>query len=450
MSLDLDRHDTICALATGREDAALAIFRVSGRDAEKVLDAVFRPYAQGPVAPFVARVGRLVDADGAVLDEVVCTYFAAGRSYTGEPSFELSVHGGHAVKRAAQARLVEAGCRLAEPGEFTLRAVLTGRLDLAQAEAVEDVIKAKTQTASQAALQSLAGGLGDAVQRIRDDIVDVLAELEARLDFPDEPLGEAEQDRLAQTLDRALAESTALLGTARFGLKLTEGARVLLYGVPNAGKSTLLNGLCGEEKALVHDVPGTTRDVLEGLADIGGVACTVVDVAGVRRGPDLDPVEKMGIARAEAEWRRADVVVCLCPPGVDRAAAAELVLDDERPVLFVRSKADLDPGAAGFDLSVSAATGAGLAELRARVASFWGEQGDSADEVLLTRARHHAEMEACRAALGEARAALAQSMPGEVVAGELRRAGAAIDRLVGQDLDEDVLDVIFSRFCIGK
>lgn len=463
-TFDLERKDTICAPATAPGTAALAVVRVSGRDADAVLAKVFVKKRPGPHRPFVATLGTVVDASApaparAALDEAVCVRFPDGRSYTGEPGFELSLHGGRSRVESALRSLVAAGCRLAEPGELTLRAVLTGRLDLAAAEAVEDLVNARTDEAARAALRTLQGALGDALAPLREALVDVLAELEARLDFPDEELGEAASGALVTRLEDALARARRLLASATLGRRLSEGARVVLYGLPNAGKSTLLNALVGEERALVHDTPGTTRDVLEAEVALGGVPAVLVDVAGVREGSDLHPVEALGIARAKKELERADLQLLVVDGSALGASAdAAALATSARPdALVVVTKADrparepLSPALQARALVVSAHDGSGLDELRATLAERLTGGADAArDEVLLTRERQRAEVERVEQGLAEALSALQALAPHEVVASELRRAGAALDRLLGRSLTEDVLDVVFSRFCIGK
>jgi tRNA modification GTPase len=479
MSFDLARQDTICALATPAAVAALAVVRVSGADADAVRARVFSP-RRGPQRPFVASLGDVRSPDGGVIDEALCTAFPQGRSYTGEASFELSLHGSPLRVRATLDALVAAGCRLAQPGELTLRAVLTGRMDLCAAEAVDDVVHARSDGAARAALRALRGGLRARIEPVREALIDALAEIEARLDFPDdvadEPLGDDLRGVDGETggvmgggtggeIAAALADASAalddLLATARWGRRLNEGARVVLYGAPNAGKSTLLNALLGEERALVHEEPGTTRDVLEAPFELGGVAVTLVDVAGVRPLEEAGAVERLGIARAQGERARADLVLALVPLTEPDAAGAARALGGDLAVL---TKADLlaPPGAerslpskeaeeeAPDLVVVSARTGAGLERLRARIeARLLADRVDD-EEALLMRERQVEEVRAAREGLEAARQALRDKLAGEVVASELRRAARALDRLLGRDIDVDVLDRIFSRFCIGK
>jgi tRNA modification GTPase len=447
--LDLERRDTICALATPPGRGALAVVRVSGPRAFGLRDEVFRPRRARVPRAATAVLGDVVcPQKRTVLDEALCTSFFAPRSFTGEDLVEFTLHGSPLVVELVLSALVHAGCRPAAPGEFTLRAVLTGRMDLAAAEAVETVIGARSVAALHAAQRALRGGLAEALSLPRGALVDVLAELEARLDFPDEPLGGADRDRLGALLVTARESVARLLAAAPRGRRLVEGARVVLYGPPNAGKSTLLNTLVGYERALVHEQPGTTRDVIEAHGELSGVDCVFVDVAGIREDDDgvpLHPVEKAGVQRAHREVARADIVVVLAPP-----EAPFLSVDVPVPVLKVRSKADLGAVAGDADLVVSAATGVGIEVLRRRLAALLGDAGVVDDEAVVQTARQQRALQEAADALVGGLEAWHAFLPDEVTCSELRRAARALDAVVGRDVSVDVLDLVFSRFCIGK
>lgn len=445
---DLQARDTIVALATPRGRSAIAVVRISGPLAFTLRDQVFRRRRSGAWPAFVAVRGDVFtvgDAgDAVVIDDALAVSFPGPRSYCGEDMVEFSLHGSPLIVDTLVSRLLALGARPAEPGEFTLRAVLHGRLDLAAAEAVDAVVAARTGTALLAAQRALRGGLRAAIEPVRAACVDVLAELEARLDFPDDELGGADRHALHQRLLSASAALVRLEGSAHWGRRLAEGARVVLYGAPNAGKSTLLNALCGHDRALVHEDPGTTRDVVEAEVNIAGVACVVVDVAGVRDGV-LHPVEARGIEKAKAEVERADVVVVLSPPDEPRFPPPI-----HSRLIEVDSKADLAGPHDSGRLQISAATGVGLPALMSAIARALAGAHLGDDEALVQTARQEQAVREARQATDDAIAAFAAGVPDEVVCSDVRRAARALDRLLGRDVSADVLELVFTRFCIGK
>jgi tRNA modification GTPase len=458
MAFDLSRQDTICAPATARGRAAIAVVRWSGRAAFAVRDGIFRRRRSGAAPAALAVRGDVVGDDGAVIDDALCTSFPGPHSVTGEDVVELSVHGGTLIQELVLERLVTLGCRVAEPGEFTLRAVLNGVIDLAAGEAVEAVVGARTTQALAAAQRALRGGLSQSLAPGRERLVDALAELEARLDFPDEPLGDANRTALVTSLTQAGAGLRALVAQARRGRRLQDGARVVLWGAPNAGKSTLLNALVGHERALVHHEPGTTRDAIEAWLDVDGVPVVVVDVAGVRDASadaSIHAVEAHGIERARAEVSRADVVVLVQPPGGVAPPPLPDGVTDTARVLRVARKCDLvpvdtlmaDAAAHAFDVVLSAHSGVGLDRLLVRLAEDLGQDGEAP---LVHTARQEQALRDAANAIDDAVVAVADALPDELACSELRRAARAIDTLLGGDVGEDVLNAIFSRFCIGK
>ncbi len=452
MSLDIARVDTICALSSAVGAGAIAIVRMSGRNTEAIFTQIFRK--KGAVTPLTAMHGEIVNAEGEIVDDVMSVLYPATKGFTGEPSCEIFCHGNQIIIQEILDLICHHGARLAEPGEFSLRALLNGKIDLAQAESIADLIHAKSSAAKKVALRGVQGGLRQKTSGLRESIISVLAEIEARMDFPDEDLGGYDRSHLTQSIENAITTLQAMLANAHQALKLHEGARIVICGQPNAGKSTLLNRLCGEERAIVHETAGTTRDVIEAHVTLGGVPVVMVDVAGIREVDDHNHIEKIGITKAHQELERAHLVIWLADCTMDEpfgdARIAEALQAIDAPIVQVLNKAELlaTPSSAAH-LCISAKLGHGISDLLAVLTRHL--IGDAmSNEIYFTRARQKEELEEALASFTEARDALTSGQVDEVVTSELRNAGLAFDRLFGTELSEDVLDRIFSQFCIGK
>jgi tRNA modification GTPase len=458
--------DTIAAVATPRGEGGIGVLRVSGPAALRIAQRLFRPsrvVAYRPRRSHTLTHGHVVaPADGAIVDEVLTAYFRAPNTYTGEEMVEIHAHGGPLVLNAILRLVCQEGARLAHPGEFTQRAFLNGRMDLAQAEAVADVIRAKTEGSLRAAGAQLRGALSREVEALREVLVGVLAEVEARIDFPDEELDfEPGETLLTKTLGarRRIAD---LLRDAAQGRILRDGLHVVIVGKPNVGKSSLLNALLKEDRAIVTEVPGTTRDVIEDYINLRGVPLRISDTAGVR--DTLDPVEREGVARS---WKRADeadllLVVLDRSRALDADDLALLHRCRERPSLVVVNKSDLpaawdaaclaapDSRAAPV-VSMSLKTGAGLDQLiEGLLATAMGSQALGADPPLVTNLRHQKALEDADRALEHVADSLRAAMSPEFVALDLRGALQALGLIVGETATDDILDRVFSQFCIGK
>lgn len=434
---------TIVAIATGPAAGGIGIVRVSG---DQCLEVVRRlcPAAPGVLPPREAVFTRFVGADQSLLDEGLVLFFPGPHSYTGENVVEFQVHGAPRLLQLllASALTVE-GVRLAEPGEFTRRAFMSGRIDLARAEAVADLIAATSNSAVQAAALQLVGGLSQRIEEIRAPLVALHADLEAALDFPEE----SEDIELDATprLEAAAQGVEQLLSAGHSGALIRRGARVVLYGPVNAGKSTLFNRLVGDARAIVDSEPGTTRDALEARLELEGLGVTLVDTAGLRGAPGR--IEAIGIERTRQALASADLAVLVMAPGAGPAETSQWraeVAAARR--LDVSGKADLSPGPAD-QLAVSGETGAGVAELRAAILATLAP-GD-ASGVLISSERHLFCLTTARAALERALAAAKVSTL-EVVAGEVGLALTALGDITGRDVSADLLNAIFARFCIGK
>ncbi len=431
--------DTIAAVASAPGTGAIGIVRVSGPDALGVADGLFR----GRRAPSATPGGRFlhgyfVDARGETLDDGLCLVYRAPHSYTGEDAVEFQVHGSPAVLERLLAEALAAGARVARPGEFTLRAYLAGRLDLAQAESVLALVNAQTDSARRQGSLGLAGALTRRVEGIAARLTRVLAALSALLDYPEE--GVPEEDREGP-LREAEADLAALVATSRAGRLASRGARLALIGRPNAGKSSLLNALLGYERSIVTATPGTTRDYLEAGLELLGLPITLIDTAGLR--DTADTIEAAGVVQARRLADAADLVLVLEDGSVPREAPPH-DLPPER-ALRLRTKVDLpaawrDPAS----LDVSAVTGEGLPALRAALAERL--LGDAAhSEVWLGSER---QADAARRALAHVQAA--RVLPDDLAGIELEEALTALAELTGRSVPDDVLDAVFANFCVGK
>jgi len=451
----------IAAIATPPGRGGVGVVRVSGADLSPLIAGIVGK----ALVPRVATLATFRDAAGAPLDRGLAVHFSAPHSYTGEEVLELQGHGGPSVLRLLLARCVELGARLAEPGEFTRRAFLNGKLDLAQAESVADLIDASTATAARAAARSLTGEFSREVRALVAAVTELRMYTEATLDFPEEDVEFLAAGDVRGRLAGIRTRVDRALGRARTGALLREGLAVVLVGRPNVGKSSLLNGLAREEAAIVTPIPGTTRDTVERVVEIAGIPLTVVDTAGLRATDDA--VERLGIERTWAAVDRADLVLLL----VDASAAAAPLHDEDRAILarlpaalprvVVHNKCDLagvaprvaaadEAGAAGRHVWLSAKTGEGLALLEAEVLAAVGAEG-VIEDTWLARERHVAALRAAAEHLAAAaRHVVMMPPPIELFAEELREAQAALAEITGEFTADDLLGVIFGRFCIGK
>lgn len=450
--------DTICALATPPGTGGLGVIRLSGPSAFAIADAVTVSPRNTPSASYAGHTlhrAKVMDTGGETIDDVLLAVFHAPRSYTGEDVVEVSAHGGPVPLRRILARLLDCGARLARPGEFTQRAFLHGKMDLAQAEAVGDIIAAQTDEAHRLAQRQGEGRLSRQVAQIRDIILGVLARIEASIDFP-EDVGELDTSFCENELCRADTQIATLLQTADRGILYRQGLKVVLAGRPNVGKSSLLNALLRAARAIVTPIPGTTRDVIEETLNLRGIPIRALDTAGLRETEDL--VERLGVERTRESLAGADFVLLVLDATVgetpeDAALRAELAT---RPHLVVWNKWDLVAPPApnnGGAIPVSAATGWNIEALEDAIAEavLGGQAAPSESEAaVVTHARHRHALEAARASLTEARGTLAAGLPADFVAIDVRGALTALGEITGETATEDVIAEIFSRFCIGK
>jgi tRNA modification GTPase len=466
--------DTIVAVATPPGRGGIGVVRISGPDARAIAGAILSlgspleprratwTTARHPGRPSPAPSGSGAAGEreaGAAIDEVIATFFPGPRSYTGDDLVEVSAHGSPVILRTIVCASIDAGARLAEPGEFTLRAFLAGRIDLLQAEAVADLVDAVTPLQARAAFDQLQGTLTGAIGEIDAALFDLIARLEASVDFPEEGYHFLEPGALAGAIDRLRDRTTALLASARRGRLVREGLQVAIVGRPNAGKSSLFNALAGAARAIVTDVPGTTRDLVTEVVDLDGLRVTLVDTAGLREAGD--PIEAEGVSRSKQAQRAADVVVVV----LDRAepltrADLDIIAARADRRVVVANKMD-KPAAwrldalerAGCDaIEISAATGEGMDQLRERLGRALGADIDH-DRPAITNVRHEALVRRADEALTRARAAAladGASLSEEFVLADLQDARDALEEITGRRVTDDLLAQIFGKFCIGK
>ncbi len=435
-----DADDTIAAVASAA-GGGVGIIRISGPRAADIVVRHFQGWPDAPT-PRTLYHGWWVTAAGERVDEGLAVVMPGPRSYTGEDVVELHLHGGAlGLKRAVEV-CYQAGARPAEPGEFTRRAFLNGKLDLTRAEAVADMVAAKTDVALAQARAHLEGGLYALIMTQRDRVLNARARIEVNLDFVDEDVPLIDPETIAEDLRSVSSELRALTDTYRRGRLAREGARVALVGAPNAGKSSLFNALCHEDRAIVTPIAGTTRDTVEEAIVAAGVPLVLVDTAGIRETDD--PVEAAGVGRAKRQVELADIVLHVID-GADTSASAELAPQTAAPILQVRTKADLYPAA-----DVSATTGAGLDALLERIVGALALGEIHGSGLAIGRERQRVALETACDALDRAAALLSQHAPGELAAVDIQDATDALGDLVGLSTIEDVLDRLFSAFCIGK
>ncbi len=441
--------DTIAAVATAQGRGGVGVIRISGREVQILADGILGRIPK----PRHATYANFLDNKGDILDKGIALYFPAPHSYTGEEVLELHGHGGSAVLQMLLQRCIELGARLAQPGEFTLRAFLNNKLDLAQAESVADLIDAHTIEAARSAVRSLSGDFSAAIHALVDGLIYLRMLVEAMLDFPDEEVDVVDLERRDALLKNIRIKLQRTLDTAKQGSLLREGAHVVIAGQPNVGKSSLLNRLSGQDTALVSDIPGTTRDVICQTIQIRGVPLHIMDTAGLRESEDT--VEKLGMARTRETLHRADLILLLLDAcrGItsqDEAIIAGLPMDIPRLLVFnkidlMEDETLLVEGSDPF-VGVSAKTGAGIEDLRGKLLEVigWREQEGGA---FVARERHLRALALAQSHLNQALVVLTSA---ELFAEELRLGQRALSEITGEFTADDLLGEIFNRFCIGK
>ncbi len=452
----LTQSDIICALATPQGLGAIGVVRVSGPGSWKLVSTLFSKNLEKSVSHSI-HFGTIHDPEGALIDEVLVSIFSEGKSYTGEESAEISCHGSPYIQQQLLTALLKSGSRLAEPGEFTQRAFMNGKLDLSQAEAVADLIASQTRRAHEIALNQLRGRFSSELKDLREKLIHFASLVELELDFAEEDVEFADRSELLNLVTEVLAYIRRLIRSFALGNAIRNGVPVAIVGAPNTGKSTLLNQLLGEDRAIVSDIEGTTRDVIEEVLNIDGISFRLIDTAGIREGAET--IEAMGIERSRAKIEQSTIVLCLADGG--KAESVEEVgrwteeLREKYPqktIFRIINKADLggrfpeDPGT----LSISAKHGEGLDELRNKLSEAVKGDFNLADETIVSNARHHEALLRTEESLVKAQTGLQEGITGDFVAMDIRQAMFHLGSITGDISTDDLLGNIFSKFCIGK
>jgi tRNA modification GTPase len=447
---ELNAAETMAAISTPAGEGAIALVRISGSNAIPIADKIFR--GKETPSKFASRVqylGEIVAESGGLIDQVMVSIHRAPASYTGEDLVEISCHGGTLVTAKVLEVCLRRGARSARPGEFTERAFLNGKMDLTQAEAVIDLIRARTDLALRSATEQLEGKLGEQIKGIRDSLVDLLAHVEASIDFSEEGIAPDEGDSLRVRLDSVREQIAALLATADHGRILRDGVRVVIYGATNAGKSSLLNRLLGYERVIVSDAPGTTRDTIEETVNLRGVPVRLLDTAGLRT--STSDIEREGIARTERSLQKADLRLHI----VDRNAAppAHFEQNANGNELLVLNKSDLSEHPEWKDtnaLRVSCVTGDGVGDLENEILSRISKQNLRPENALAINMRHRDCLRRALEACDRARKTLDETFSPEYLSVDLNEALEAVGEVIGTVGVEQILDSVFGQFCIGK
>jgi tRNA modification GTPase len=451
--------DPICALATASGMGAIAVIRISGKGSKALVSKAFSKDLTA-LPTHTVHLGWMLGANGDRLDEVLATLFDHGKSFTGEESVELACHGSTFIQQLLLQRLAELGCRLAEPGEFTKRAFLNGRLDLSQAEAVADLIAAQSKQAHQVALQQLRGRFSSELQQLREQLIQFAALIELELDFGEEDVEFADRTALKLLVAEVLKMVRRLAASFELGNAIKNGVPVAIVGAPNTGKSTLLNQLLGEDRAIVSDIAGTTRDVIEEVLNIEGIQFRLIDTAGIRE--TTETIEALGIERSQQKIEQAKIVLCLADSGnasnlqeTTHWVQSLKTLHPDKNILSILNKVDLNTTVNLNNqeeaLQISALNGEGILELKNKLVQLTLGDYNVQDETIVSNARHHAALLQTAAALERAQEGLYGHTTADFIAMDIREAMRQLGQITGQiDVDTDILGAIFSKFCIGK
>ena len=452
--------ETIAAISTAYGDGGIGIIRISGPESLGILRQVF--VCKGSIASRRMTFGKIVDPDtGDVIDEVLAVFMKGPTTYTGEDVAEINCHGSIVALRKTLALVLRQGARMAEPGEFTKRAFLNGRMDLSQAEAVIDVIKAKADAGYEAALSQMEGTLSRRVREIRAKVLDILVDLTVNIDYPDEDIEQLTYEKLLADLDEVEDNVDALLSTAGAGRMIKEGIRVAIVGRPNVGKSSLMNCLLRQSRAIVTEIPGTTRDTIEEAVSIRNIPVYLIDTAGIRDTQDV--VEKIGIEKTKEAFNNADLIIVIVDAGTPLTEEDRDILGrlSERRSLVLLNKTDLGNTVTPRDITnispnsdvikTCLLTGDGVGEIEDKIeALVYGGQLSQKDSVMVNNVRHEELLRKAKGALNDASVITEAAEALDIIEIDIREAYDYLGEIIGETVSDEVLDEVFSRFCLGK
>lgn len=456
----VQNSDTICALSTANGVGAIAVIRVSGKNALPIVSSIFSKNLE-EVATHTAHFGRIRNGEE-IIDEVLLTVLHGAKSFTGEPTVEIACHGSTYIQQQVLQLLIAKGCRTAQPGEFTMRAFMNGKMDLSQAEAVADLISSQSRRAHQVAMNQLRGSFSNELRDLREKLIHFASLVELELDFAEEDVEFADRTALKALVKEVLVYIQKLIRSFDLGNALKNGVPVAIVGAPNTGKSTLLNQLLGEDRAIVSDIAGTTRDVIEETLNIDGILFRLIDTAGIREGlsdSDSDKIEAIGIERSKQKIQQAQIVLVIADAtqsDVNKVAlwANEIqVTNPDKNVLFIINKSDVLQQNREFTvpyLYLSALTGEGISELSTWMVNQITKGVDIQQEIIVTNARHVEELQKTAVALQAASDGLDNGTTGDFIAMDIRQGMYHLGNITGDISTDDLLGNIFSKFCIGK
>ncbi|MGG7165685.1 tRNA uridine-5-carboxymethylaminomethyl(34) synthesis GTPase MnmE [Clostridium ihumii] len=458
----MNEFDTIVAVATSVGEGGISILRVSGDKALKVVSSIFKgknDRTLEDIKSYTMRYGHIIDENNNYIDEVIVSFMKGPRSFTAEDVVEINCHGGVIATNRVLEAVVKAGARIAEPGEFTKRAFLNGRIDLSQAEAVIDIINAKTELSMKSALMQSEGHISKNIIALREELIQIIAHIEATVDYPEDDLEEVTADGAIEDLKKINEKVEYLLSTANEGKILRDGINTVIVGKPNVGKSSLLNSLTKENRAIVTDIPGTTRDVIEEYINISGVPVKIIDTAGIRETEDV--VEKIGVEKSKQKINEADLVILILDRSKELDEEDKEIIDyiKDKKCIVLLNKIDLESkidkeklniADNKYILEISTKTGENVASLKQCIKEMFFKGEVNSEEVIITNTRHKEALLRTKENIENAIEILENVSAIDLASIDIRNAWTNLGKITGSTLEEDIIDKIFSEFCLGK